>query len=217
MRSTRTIESTGRRGCGDGGSLTIELAFVAPFMVILLLGIFEFGTVYRNQNLLANALRGAARVESQQPNVVNADELALATFAAGTSALTNMTLQRVVIYSADSTGQVPSACKTAIITGSPPYGVSSGSTRCNVYNPTQLATITSNPVGALANFGCGGLTTGTTWDSKWCPAARNTTLVEPMPRVGVYAVYTYKDVTNLFPTSTMTISDYSVFSLQPSV
>ena len=56
-------------------------------MVMLLLGIFEFGTVYRNQNLLANALRGAARVESQQPNVVPASTSSPSqTFMAGTSA-----------------------------------------------------------------------------------------------------------------------------------
>jgi Flp pilus assembly protein TadG len=214
MTRTRATEGTSRRGRGDGGSLTIELAFVAPVMIILLLGIFEFGTVYRNQILVANALRGAARVESQQPNTGSVDELALATFIAGTTGLRNMTLQRVVIYSADSTGQVPAGCKTATITGSPPYGVSGS---CSVYNQTQVSAIAANPVSALVNFGCGGATTGTTWDGNWCPASRNTTMTEPMPRVGVYAVYTYKDVTNLFPTSTMTISDYAVFSLQPSV
>jgi Flp pilus assembly protein TadG len=203
-----------RRGHGDGGSLTIELAFVAPFMVVMLLGIFEFGTVYRNQNILANAVRGAARVESQQPNTLNVDQLAIASFMSATTGLKNMTLQRIVVYSADATGQISSACKTASITGTAPYGVSGV---CNAYSPTQAAAVISSPIGSIVNFGCGGGTTGTTWDSNWCPMARNTTLTEPMPRVGVYAVFTYKDITNLFPTSTMTISDYAVFSLQPKV
>jgi Flp pilus assembly protein TadG len=204
----------GGRCRGDGGSLTIELAFVAPLMVVLLLGIFEFGTVYRNENIVANALRGAARVVSQQPNSQPIDELAIATFASGTVGLKNMTLQRLVIYNADTTGLVPAACKTASITGTAPFGVSG---TCSVYNLTQVKAVAADPVGASASFGCGGKTTGTTWDGNWCPASRNTALTEPMPRVGVYAVYTYNDVTNLFPTSTMTISDYAVFSLQPKV
>ena len=106
---------------GDEGSVIIELAFVAPLMVIFLLGIFEFGTVFHNESIVTSALRGAARVESQNPtemqNLVTSpttpsvDQLAIQTFMAGTSGLKNMSLQRLIIYDAAPGGAAPTSCR----------------------------------------------------------------------------------------------------------
>jgi Flp pilus assembly protein TadG len=214
MTMRRATAGSVRRGRGDQGALTVELALVAPFIVLLLLGVFEFGTAYRNSDLIANGTRGAGRVESQQTQAQGIDGLALATLLAGTNGMRNMTVQRVVIYNAPSNGAVPSGCLTATITGSPPYGVSGS---CNVYNATQLAAVQANPISASVNFGCGGATTGTTWDSNWCPAARSVSLTEPMGRIGVYVKYTYTEMTSLLPWRTITVTDQAVFSIQPSV
>ena len=65
------------------------------------------------------------------------------------------------------------------------------------------------PAGA---FGCG----ASAWDQFYCPANRGNTL-GALDEVGVWAQYTYTDVTNMFPTSTMTITDYSVYTIQPAV
>ena len=213
MRRPATRTRT-QRLHGDRGGLTIELAMVAPFFVVLLLGIFEFGNVYRNQNLVASATRAATRVESQQIQTQSIDWLALSTFSAGTNNLKNMTLVKVIIYNAPANGKVSTSCLNASTGGSPPYGISGS---CAVYSASQVTQVKTTPFATIPNFGCGGLTTGSTWDSMWCPAARSNAFTEPMPRVGVYAVYSYQDVTNLFPTSTMTISDYAVYSIQPSV
>jgi Flp pilus assembly protein TadG len=187
----------------------IELALVAPLLVMLLLGVIEFGTIYRNENIVAGALRAAARVESQQPTATTVDQLALQTFNAATSGLKNMTLQEVIIYKAPSGGAPPAACLSASTAGNPPHGVSG---TCNVYTATQTSTATAN----TAFFGC---PSTQPWDGDWCPGATNrpTTLSTPMTQVGVYAKYTYTDLTHLMPTSTMTIDDYVVYAIQPTV
>jgi len=201
---------------GDQGSVIIELAFVAPLLIILVLGVVEFGTVFRNQTIVTSATRQAGRVESQSSSTLTVDELAIQTFMAGTSGLRNMSLQRLVVFTAPPTGVVPPACVTAVITGTKPYGVNG---TCNVYSAAQASALVADPVGNAVNFGCGGIAnvTGTTWDGNWCPGARSTALVTLMTRVGVYARFTYTDVTNLFSTKTMTITSTAIFAIQPSV
>ena len=210
-----------RRMSGDDGSLVIELAMVAPLMVVLLLGIFEFGTVWRNENLLTSALRGAARVESQQTGSASADQLAIQTLAAATAQMKNVTLLRVIIYDSAGSGNVNGSCSGLNITSSPlaGHGVpASGFTppttgvNCNVYSPQQVAAVVSGTAPA-GSFGCG----SSSWDKFYCPVnGRNNTLGN-LDKIGVWAQYTYKDVTNLFPTSTMTITDWAVYTIQPSV
>jgi Flp pilus assembly protein TadG len=209
-------DRTNRRLRGDDGSVVLELALVAPIMVVMLLGIFEFGIVFRNQTIVVNATRSAARIESQNPSTLTVDELALQSFIAGTNGLKNMTLNKVVVFNAPTSGAVPSGCLTATITGTPPYGVTGS---CNVYNLTQVLDIAVSAPSFASDFGCGGIgnSTGTTWDGKWCPGARSTTLTTTMTRVGVYASYTYTDVTNLFTTKTMTITSTAIFAIQPNV
>ncbi len=206
---------------GDEGAIIIELAFVAPLMVTLLLGIFEFGTLFRNENILANAVRAAARVESQQANTATVDQLAIKTFMASTTGLKNMTLKAIIVYEAPSGGQPSTACRSlAPPTGSPPYGRSgplASSGFCNVYSLAQAQAVAADTTGSTnADFGCA---TSSTWDSNWCPNAANrptTPLTVPMTQVGVWAQYTYTDVTRLFPVGTMTVSDFAIFAIQPT-
>jgi Flp pilus assembly protein TadG len=223
---------------GDDGAVVLELAFVAPVLIVFLLGIFEFGTVFHNETILASALRGAARLESQIPNqaqsgtVNSVDIQAIGTFMAGLSGLTNMTLQRVIIYDAPTGGAAPAACRTLDVTTAPlgPHGRPSGltaatqatpvaGTSCNVYSPQQVQAIqdyltkgTALPAGAF-NSSC---TIGSTWDEFYCPTYRVTTFGGTLDQIGVYAVFTYTDVTSLIG-KTMTVSDTAVYTAQPNV
>ena len=209
-----------RRFSGDDGSLVVELAMVAPLMVVLLLGIFEFGTVWRNENLLSSALRGAGRVESQQSQATTADQLAIQTFAAATAQMRNVTLKRLVIYDAPTTGNVYGPCTTTDVTTTPlgPHGRPTTSPNppvaginCNVYSPQQVSAVVNGTAPATA-FGCG----ASSWDQFYCPSQRSNDVSDP-DLIGVWAQYTYTDVTNLFPTSTMTITDSVVYTIQPDV
>jgi Flp pilus assembly protein TadG len=209
-----------RRCRGDDGALIVELALVAPLMVVLLLGIFEFGTVWRNENLLSSALRGAARVESQQSTSTSADQLAIRTFGAAIAQMKNTTLVRLVIYDSAASGAVYGPCTTTDVTTTPlgPHGRPTSSPNpptvginCNVYSPQQVAAVLNNTAPA-GSFGCG----ASAWDQYYCPANRNNTLGN-LDKIGVWAQFTYTDVSNLFPTSTMTMTDWTVYTIQPSV
>lgn len=200
----------GPRRCGDDrGAVIVELALVAPFLVLLVLGVFEFGNVYRNRTLLAGSLRSSARVVSQSGTVARADQVALTSFYATASKLKNATLQKVIIYKASSTSGKPDpTCLTASTSGSAPYGVSG---LCNVYTPTQVAN--ASLVASNGNYGC---VSSASYDYKWCVSARNLTPANA-DYVGVYAEYKYTGVTTILPVRTITLSDYSVYRMEPDV
>jgi hypothetical protein len=46
---------------------------------------------------------------------------------------------------------------------------------------------------------------------------RNNTIGGTVDKVGVYAQFTYTDVTGIFPQTTRTITDYAVYAIQPDV
>jgi Flp pilus assembly protein TadG len=48
-----------------GGAAVVELAFVAPVLVILLLGLWEVGRMIQLQQILSNSAREGARVAAQ--------------------------------------------------------------------------------------------------------------------------------------------------------
>jgi Flp pilus assembly protein TadG len=215
---------------GDDGALLIELAFVAPFMVLLLLGIFEFGTAWRNETILVSALRAAARIEAQNPLSPNADQQAIQTFMASTIGLKNMKLQRLVIYDAPVGGNAPTNCRTFSMSqtsttpqgrGTPYPTAPTIGTNCNVYNQAMTDAVNSAANGGPAlpagTFGtCG----STGWDQFYCPLNRDNTLDGSgggADLIGVYAEYTYTDVTDLLPGKTLTITDQVSYTAQPSV
>ncbi len=201
---------------------------VAPFMVLLLSGIFEFGTLFRNETIVANAVRQAARVESQagdEAGNATVDLSAIQTFMAATNGLTNMTIQRLVIYDAPSGGVAPTNCRTATFTDDEnPHGRGSASptaptagTNCNVYLPNQIkdaqrGTLNSGS-SVSSKFGCTG---STSWDRYYCVTLRSNTVGGTVDKVGVWVQYTYKDVTSLLG-NTMTVTDYAAFAVQPNV
>ena len=91
---------------------------------------------------------------------------------------------------------------------------------CNVYNLNQMILVSAGTAPASAFGTCEAASNGTgsttSWDANWCPDKRRATLGS-LDQVGVYAVYTYTDVTTLLPQRTLQISDYAVYAIQPTV
>ena len=46
---------------GDGGAVMVEFALILPRVVLLLTGVFEYGTVWRESLTLASVVRAASR------------------------------------------------------------------------------------------------------------------------------------------------------------
>ena len=67
-----------RRGRGDGGQASVELALVLPLVVMLLLAVVQLGLLVRDQILVVHAAREAAREAAVEPAPDAARNAALA-------------------------------------------------------------------------------------------------------------------------------------------
>ncbi|MRX43315.1 pilus assembly protein [Agromyces sp. Q22] len=63
----------------ERGAAAVEFALVLPILLLLILGIFEFGRLFNIQIQLSNAAREAARVMAIRDNVGEAQSAAVAT------------------------------------------------------------------------------------------------------------------------------------------
>ena len=58
LRARRSVASENRRGRGESGAALIELAMFAPFFIFMVMGMMEFGLMWRD------SIRSSARVAS---------------------------------------------------------------------------------------------------------------------------------------------------------
>lgn len=199
-----------QRLSGDGGAVLVEAALVTPVLVLLVMGVLEFGYAWRNENVVAGSVRGSARVATQSLSNAQADRYAIESYLGSIAQGRNLTTNKIIIYKVDEStnpnGTVPSACLSASTSGSPPYGVSGV---CNVYIPSQWTS--ANLVSS--NFGCG----SGKYDNNFCPTTSRTAALPATPTtVGVYADVTYSMLTKILPGRTINLSDRSVARVEPS-
>ena len=195
-----------RRLHGDGGSLLAELALVLPLLVMLVLGIFEFGLVYREKANLSAALRSAARIDTTNGTARNADYQALQSFYAQMAQAKNITVNKVVIYKTTASDGAPLDA-TCITTSNGVVG------KCNVYTWAQITSMGSDPD---THFGTTTTCSAGAWDTKFCPLNRKDRQTDPPDYVGVWASVTYKSSTGMLPT-TVTLTDKAVYRIDPKV
>ena len=77
-----------RRGRGDGGQASVELALVLPLVLILLLAVVQLGLLVRDQILVVHAAREAVREAAVDPAADAPRRAALASSALTDSRLT---------------------------------------------------------------------------------------------------------------------------------
>lgn len=194
----------------------VEFALMAPLLVLLVLGIVEYGSVLRNETTVTGAVRNAARVGAQYKDDVLGDKNALSSLYASIGSAQRLSINRVIIYRADSASGAPTAsCISAsIATPIAPHGNTTDA--CNVYSQAQVVAAGTGGTWAAAGDNCG---TGSGWDQYWCPKNRKAALVgadSPPDYLGLYVSVTYTPITGLFPTTT-SYTDYAVNRLEPDV
>ena len=69
-RHRMNAEPRHRRVAGERGAVAVEFALVAPILLVLVLGIFEFGYGYHAWDATQNAAREGARLGAVSPDVV---------------------------------------------------------------------------------------------------------------------------------------------------
>jgi hypothetical protein len=182
----------------ERGAALVEFALVAPVLLLLIFGAFEYGMFFKDYLTVSNTTRTGARVGSAAGSSADADYQILQAVKAAATALPggSSSIQYISIYRSTSTGGGPtSTCQTT----------SSASDRCNVYTSSAL----SQPVG---KFGCG----AGSLDSVWCPTTRGDSQAIGPDYIGVWVKTTHGFVTKLFGPS-KTITDTVVMRIEPKM
>lgn len=145
-KSMHNRRSRVRRAQEEGAAL-VETALCAMFLLIIMAGVMEYGSLFGGTIDIATTTRSAAFVGAATTDSVVSDAKILASIqqSPGTQ---HTNVERVVIYKADATGQPPAACMTQ-------YPAPSGEL-CNVYKQADL----SKTDGQLAAL------------QRWAPSAR---------------------------------------------
>lgn len=193
-----------RRLRGDDGVALVELAFVAPVLILLSMGIWEFAQAWQTNLKVQSAVRSAGRTASSLGTDRLADYYAL---QAAQSGLSGVTIQTVVIFkSTTADGAVPSACLQGPA-NSPGTDVSGV---CNAYTASDVSTLTSS------NFSGTTSCDSTAPDRFWCPLGRDDSLTNS-EYLGVYVQAFHRYVSNWFPGTGITIKQTAVFKIEPNV
>lgn len=209
----RKPQSYQARLAGDEGAVVIEAALVLPVLLVFLSGIIDFGVGFRNRTLLQSALRNGARSAAAAVNDPTADQLALSTLVAGLQGATNLTLDKAIIFEANTItdGRPTGTCLVITPTAA---GAGNSGANCNVYGPSQIA------AAAAGSFDYGtGSCAG--WARYWCPGGANpgnertANLPNNVDALGFYVEASYAPFTGLFSDDVL-ITDSVVMSLEPA-
>ena len=204
----------------DRGSMIPEFALAAPLLVIMVLGIFEFGMGYRERINITSAVRSAARQATNLGEARQADYEALQGYRSTMARAKNVTIDKVVIYQATSGGAPTNATCLTLAPLTTGRGVDD---HCNIYSSFQIENL-----GATYATHFGGTGTNidndcaaTSWDHWWCPAVdpggeRVSEQGGPPDYLGVFVEVTYESYTGLLPSS-VTMTDRAVMRIEPKL
>jgi hypothetical protein len=200
---------------GDDGAVLVEFALVAPLLVMLVFGLVDYGRMYNQNNVLIRSTQSAARTGASQGTDRYADYNILQSLEASLSAMDGAEVTRVVVFRASAAnGQVPAACLSAARPNDlSARGVSSGSTRCNIYSRAQL-----EYRGNVLSYFRGGTSCTGGWDASWCPTSRSRGSDTTDPDfLGVYVEVEATALTGIVGLPTASIDSSSVFRLDPCI
>ena len=95
----------------ERGAAIVELVLIAPVLLLLAVGIAEFGLGWKDSLTVSNAMRAGARVGSAAANTRTADYEVLQGVRSALSSLPTGAIERIVIYKANGPdGEISSTC-----------------------------------------------------------------------------------------------------------
>lgn len=201
----------------------VEFALLVPLLLLLSLGIAEYGVAWSTTNDVNAAARDAARVGSSNTGAEYADRNMIRQIGVTLNDKQLDDIQRVVIFKATGPDVgVPHDCLSQPIgdDNNIPFGVTGV---CNVYNRDQVAAVVGLPDATLTPefFGDDGSATNCAthdyWDKNWCPteAERQRTMNgDALDYLGVYIQMNHRSITH-FGFGDQTITRTAVFRLEP--
>jgi hypothetical protein len=193
-----------RRDPADEGNALIEAALVLPFLLLVCMGIVEFGLGFTAANRVESASSTAARVGAADGHRVEADRDVLVSVKAALDSTSLANLDRVIVYLPDVNGAMPSGCDPGNGNPATDTGVVG---KCNSYGGNTVRAVASSSM-----VGFGG--TGSAKDHYWSPSGRLDTLAGPPQMLGVMIRTKYTNQTRTY-WGDFVIKKQSIYQLQP--
>lgn len=88
----------------DRGVAAVEAAIITPIFLLLIVGIIEFGLVFKDQLAITSAVRAGARIASAEPRTTTFATDAASQVAREGSAIDMSDVKALWVYQADSSG-----------------------------------------------------------------------------------------------------------------
>ncbi len=173
------------RGRGERGAVAVEMALIAPVLIVLTFGIIEFSSAYHDRSVAADAARAGARVGSSKGTQPDFATATVSAVNSAVSTLPSSVPKELWIYKANSNGYPGSS-----------GGFTSCSTNCLRYTYSAGSK-------SFVSSGGGG------WD-----AATQQVCTQPYDEIGVYVKLDHQFVTKLFGAG-VTLTDHAVFRFEP--
>ncbi|MEM9200791.1 MAG: TadE/TadG family type IV pilus assembly protein [Actinomycetota bacterium] len=210
MRRLRSQPSGGNRN--ERGVALVEMAIVAPLLILIAVGIVEFGMMWRDSLTVSSATRASARVASNLGESHLADYEALLSLDAALESSGGLTIQGVLIYDASAAdGQPHSSCFD--LDGDPRDSVG----WCNHYSAADLVTVrtldcsTACPSHFPDSTTCAG-----GWTVHFCPDLhRSSSQGTGLSQVGVWVSVQRDYFTGMMPGDGVEIDDATVMNVEP--
>ena len=184
-----------RRDRSERGAVLVEAAIVIPILMMITLGIIEYGGAYRENAAVAGAARAGARVASSLPK----------TDFGGTGTCT----------APDSGPVVAAACRRPCSRSAPMRRSRCGSTRSRPGNVPPFTSCT-NCVGYNWNPSTKTFNTATKLGPGWLTAKQNACASGPPDQFGVYIKVNHKAITKMFG-GDRTLTGTTIMRLEPYV
>ena len=182
-----------RHNSTERGTAMVEAAIILPVLMMIVLGIIEFGLQFKDANSVTSATRVGARTASAEPRVSTFAQDAADATEPSLTALPRTSPQELWVYRAGPNG-LPCTTATGTCTES---NFSGSCTACVAYT---------------WNSGTGQWTQAS---SSWTWSDQNACAGDPgMDAVGVYLKALHNTVSGLFG-STITLTAHTVMKLEP--
>lgn len=187
----------------ERGSVLIEMAFVVPILMTLVLGMIEMGMAWRDQQTITQATRQGARVGSHLGTEANADQQGAAAVMAVLDDDQRSNVNFIMIYEPiNAAGDPSTACQTLADSGD--TGTGGHADECNYWGEAVLRSPTFDATTLTA--------------SNWLSTGRKDSLSGTGPdRYGVMVEVYRPWFTGYFPGSGTDIRARTIMQLEPDI
>lgn len=191
---------TGRRFRSERGVSLVEAAIALPVIVLLALGVTDFGFMFMDSLNVSGGAREGARVGSAVGDNADADDFILGAVTEATAGLTASRIQAVWVFRAGADGNPVDDC---VVDDSPGYYTCVGPTdNIKIYD--------GNGTLLVGSWDAAGRKSGIGLDCPQTPS-------DCPDRLGVKIVFLHDWITGFLGLSTGPFTEGAVFQIEPGV